>query len=290
MTSTPKPSRAPHAGPFLVPNWSAPATVQALFSTRTGGVSEGSYASLNLGDHVGDAPAAVAENRSIFAAALQGAKPVFLQQVHGVDCLPLVASPAQGSMADACSTQAADVACTIMVADCLPLLFCNAAGTQVAAAHAGWRGLAAGVVEQTLRAFLPKNAAKPAWVAMENEADEEQGRGQEQEQKTGLMAWLGPCIGQAAFEVGAEVRAAFMQQYPWSTAHFAPGAASGKWLCDLAGIARSLLQRLGVAVYGNDGSVFWCTYSNREVWFSHRRESQQAGQSGRMAAAVWIKG
>jgi hypothetical protein len=126
---------------------------------------------------------------------------------------------------------------------------------------------------------LPEKGGKPAWTAIKKEVAE-----------AGIMAWLGPCIGQAAFEVGAEVRAAFMQQYPWSAAHFAPGAAAEKWLCDLAGIARALLQNAGVAVYGNDGSAYWCTYSNSATWFSHRRESQQGQQSGRMAAAVWITG
>lgn len=262
---------------FISPDWPAPRRVRALCSTRAGGVSQGSYSSLNLGDHVGDAPAAVVENRRIFAAALQGAQPVFLQQVHGCDVLAIDAHTHQGAVADACSTQAAGVGCTIMVADCLPLVFCNAAGTQVAAAHAGWRGLAGGVLEQTLSAFLPKNALKPAWAAMQNEVTE-----------AGLMAWLGPCIGQAAFEVGAEVRAAFLQQYPWGAAYFAAGAAAGKWHCDLAGIARALLQGLGVAVYGNDGSAFWCTYSNSDTWFSHRRESQQGKQAGRMAVSVCL--
>ena len=268
---------SPPSPSFLVPDWPAPTTVHALCSTRTGGVSQGSYASLNLGDHVGDAPAAVAENRRIFAAALQGAQPVFLQQVHGVDCLALAASTAQGSMADACSTQATALACTIMVADCLPLLFCNKAGRQVAAAHAGWRGLAGGVLEQTLSTFLLESAEKPAYAAIKKEVE-----------VAGLMVWLGPCIGQSAFEVGGEVRSAFVQRYPWSAAYFQPSAQAGKYLCDMAGIARTLLQRLGVAVYGNDGSAYWCTYSNSATWFSHRRASQQGQQSGRMAAAVYL--
>ena len=247
---------------FLTPNWPAPPSVRALCSTRAGGVSLGAYASLNLGDHVGDAPAAVAENRQRFAAQLQ-AHPVFLQQVHGNICLALDTATAKGSVADACSTAESNLACTIMVADCLPVLFCNTTGTRVAAAHAGWRGLAHGVLENTLRSFAPDDK---------------------------IIAWLGPCIGQAAFEVGSEVRAAFVQRYPaFAAQHFVAGQQADKYQCDLSGLARAILQAAGVAsISGNDGAAAWCSYSNEALWFSHRRESQLGAQSGRLAASVWL--
>ena len=263
---------------FISPDWPAPPSVRALCSTRSGGVSRdsaaGAYASLNVGDHVGDDAVAVAANRAIWQQQLQ-AKTVFLQQVHGIVCLPLHGDTPQGSVADACSTQTAGLACTIMVADCLPVLFCNAAGSQVAAAHAGWRGLAGGVLEAVLTAFLPENAEKPAWIAPETIAPT----------KPPIMAWLGPCIGQGAFEVGAEVRQVFVDKHSWSAQHFAAGAGD-KFFCDLAAIARQLLQGQGVAVYGNDSSAAWCTYSNAAQWFSHRREWQQGRQAGRMAASI----
>lgn len=247
---------------FLSLDWPAPASVRGVCSTRAGGVSQGGYASLNLGDHVGDAPAAVAENRRRLTSHLN-AQTVFLQQVHGNDCLLLTPSTPTGSVADACSTVEAKLACTIMVADCLPVLFCNTAGTRVAAAHAGWRGLAHGVLENTLRSFAPADT---------------------------VIAWLGPCIGQAAFEVGSEVRAAFVQHYPaFAAQYFAAGISTGKYQCDLSGLARAILQAAGAAsVYGNDGSAAWCSYSNEALWFSHRRAAQTGSQSGRMAASVYL--
>lgn len=247
---------------FLTPNWPAPPSVRALCSTRAGGVSLAAYASLNLGDHVGDLPAAVAENRQRFATQLQ-AQAVFLQQVHGNTCLTIDRTTAKGSVADACSTTQQQLVCTIMVADCLPVLFCNASGTRVAAAHAGWRGLAHGVLENTLRSFAPDDT---------------------------VIAWLGPCIGQAAFEVGSEVRATFVQHYPaFAAQHFVAGQQADKYQCDLSGLARAALQAAGVAsIAGNDGSADWCTFGNAALWFSHRRESQQGAQSGRLAASVWL--
>ncbi|MEO5736509.1 MAG: peptidoglycan editing factor PgeF [Variovorax sp.] len=239
----------------MVPNWPAPAGVQALCTTRTGGLSQGRYESLNLGDHVGDEPAAVAGNRRRLQAAL-GVRPVFLQQVHGVEVRRLDATSADGEIADACFTAESGIACTIMVADCLPVLFTDTAGRQVAAAHAGWRGLAAGVLEQTLASFGPAK----------------------------VMAWLGPCIGPKAFEVGAEVKAAFEAQSPSSAACFRPGGTEHKWLADLPALARQRLAARGVAdIYGNDGSDAWCTVGNPSRFFSHRRD----GVSGRLAACIW---
>lgn len=246
-------------GEWLVPDWPAPPGVHALCTTREGGVSGGVYASLNLGDHVGDAPADVAANRALLREAI-GARPVFLQQVHGTRLLALDADTPDGGAADACTTTASGIACTIMVADCLPVLFTDARGQRVAAAHAGWRGLAAGVLEEAVAAFAPE--ARP---------DE-------------LLAWLGPCIGPEAFEVGDEVRAAFETTAPEAAQCFKPGAAAGKWMADLAGLARQRLHAAGITrLYGNDGSTAWCTVHNPLLFFSHRRDRV----SGRFAACIW---
>ncbi|WP_179106864.1 peptidoglycan editing factor PgeF [Variovorax sp. KK3] len=246
-------------GQVLVPDWPAPPGVQALCTTRQGGVSRGVYDSLNLGDHVGDAPGDVAINRVRLRDAI-GARPVFLQQVHGTALQTLECASTDGAAADACTTTSDGVACTIMVADCLPVLFTDRAGRRVAAAHAGWRGLAAGVLERAVGAFAPE-AAPPD-----------------------LIAWLGPCIGPDAFEVSDEVRAVFAAAAPEAASCFRPGVAAGKWTADLAGLARQRLRAAGVAqVYGNDGSIAWCTVNNPLLFFSHRRDRT----SGRFAACIW---
>uniref|UniRef100_UPI001ABC849E polyphenol oxidase family protein n=1 Tax=Variovorax paradoxus TaxID=34073 RepID=UPI001ABC849E len=166
------------AQPWLVPDWPVPAHVRAVCTTREDGVSQGRYASFNLGDHVGDDPAHVAANRTRLREAI-GTRPVFLQQVHGTGLVSLDAPDvADGTAADACTVTVPGTACTIMVADCLPVLFCDTAGHRVAAAHAGWRGLAGGVLEQAFRSFEDDGQA-----------------GSE------VIAWLGPCIGPSAFEV-----------------------------------------------------------------------------------------
>ena len=246
-------------GDWLIPDWNVPASVKAVCTSRAGGVSKGAYAGLNLGSHVGDVPEDVLRNRVVLRDAL-GAPPVFLQQVHGTGVLKLDADSAaahDGTVADACIATAPGVACTIMVADCLPVLFADASGTRVAAAHAGWRGLAAGVLEQTLHEL---DAETP-------------------------IAWLGPCIGPNAFEVGDEVKAAFEKSSPESANCFLPTGEPGKWWADLPGLARQRLSVAGVqAIYGNDGSDSWCTVRNRLRFFSHRRD----GVSGRFAACVWL--
>lgn len=251
---------------WLVPDWPAPAGVRAVCTTRTGGVSFAPYDSLNLGDHVGDDAVMVAANRARFIASLGGAEPVFLQQVHGTDVIALDAQTSDGTQADACIATQRGIACTIMVADCLPILLCNRSGTAVAAAHAGWRGLANGVLERVHERFRP-----PAPMGREDAAME-------------TIAWLGPCIGPDAFEVGPEVKAAFEEQDAGAVAMFKPHTA-GKWLANLPGLARRRLTALGVTqVYGNDGSPAWCTVSNPSRFFSHRRDRV----SGRFAAAVWL--
>ena len=254
---------------FLRPDWPLPRGVRALCSLREGGVSSGPYESLNLGDHVGDDAQAVAENRRRFAGTLQ-ARPVFLQQVHGVRAVQLTHDTPHGLSADACWTRERGVACTIMVADCLPVLFSDRAGTCVAAAHCGWRGLVGdqgrGVLETLWDAWWPQIASKPEEAARQT------------------LVWLGPCIGPTAFEVGDEVKAAFEATDPHAANRFSP-KSPGKWLADLPGLARDRLQGLGLhSLHGNDGSMTWCTVSNPSRFFSHRRDRI----SGRFAAAVWL--
>ena len=252
----------------LIPDWPMPAGVHAVCTTRAGGVSGAPYDSLNLGDHVGDNPAHVAANRATLQAAL-GVRPVFLNQVHGIEVATLHAQSADGMVADACITSASGVACTVMVADCLPVLFTDRQGRLVAAAHAGWRGLVGqdrvGVLEQTCKRFSA--------LAFINQAD----------LATDLMAWLGPCIGPNAFEVGDDVHAAFTESDGLATQFFKI-QPSGKWLADLAGLARLRLRRIGITqIYGNDSSAAWCTVSNPSRFFSHRRDRD----SGRFCVSIW---
>lgn len=271
------PGRGLTPGPWLVPDWPAPQGVRALFTLRganaTDGASRGPWGRFNLGDHVGDDAGAVVANRSRLARRL-GARPVFLQQVHGSGVVALDHDTPDGTCADAAVTGTRALACTVLVADCLPLLLCDARGGAVAAIHAGWRGLAAGVVEQAVARLCAQStpdstAAAGAPVAAD------------------LMAWLGPCIGPDAFEVGPEVRAAFVQVDRAAAACFVP-RPQGKYLADLPALARQRLARLGVArVYGNDGSVAWCTVGDASRFFSHRRDQRALGGSGRMAASIW---
>ena len=242
---------------WLTPDWPAPPGVRAVCTTRDGGVSTGPCASLNLGDHVGDEPRCVATNRAILERAI-GARPVYLEQVHGASgVVALDGNTEDGARADGCWTSQRGIACTIMVADCLPVLFATLDGAKVGAAHAGWRGLAGGILDATVRAL----AAEPA----------------------SLVAWLGPAIGPQAFEVGADVKEAFEQRAANASNHFKP-YREGKWLCDLPALARMRLQALGVSrIHGNDSTPAWCTVSNPSRFFSYRRDRS----SGRFAAAVW---
>ena len=250
---------------WLIPDWPVPAGVHAVCTTRIGGVSRPPYDSLNLGDHVGDAAADVVVNRDRLRSAI-GVRPVFLQQVHGTRVLALDDGVPDGAAADACTSDRRGIACTIMVADCLPVLFASARGTRVAAAHAGWRGLAGGVLEETLRSLRAPDAPDAPGDAPP-------------------IAWLGPCIGPRAFEVGDEVKAAFEAQAPEAGTCFQPTGAPGKWWADLPGLARQRLRAAGVErIYGNDGSDAWCTVRSPLRFFSHRRD----GVSGRFAACVWL--
>jgi polyphenol oxidase len=253
---------------LLTPGWPAPAAVRAACSTKEGGVSPAPYDTLNLGDHVGDREENVAENRRRFQQSLQ-ARPVFVKQVHGWGVVQLTASTPHATEADACWTTERGVGCTMMVADCLPVLLADAGGKVVGAAHCGWRGLAgrngSGVLEALWAQMWPQIAATPKDAAGQT------------------LAWLGPCIGPAAFEVGVEVRDAFVAGDAAADSLFRPHA-EGKYLADLQALARRRLQALGLRqVSGNDGTREWCTVSNPSRFFSHRRDRV----SGRFAAAVW---
>ncbi len=242
-------------------DWPAPPQVRAVCSTRTGGHSKAPYDTLNLGTHVGDNATAVTANREHLQEVL-GVRPVFMDQVHGNHLLNLAADTPDGQSADGAWTRQRGVACTVMVADCLPILLCDRQGTQVAAVHAGWRGLAGhngmGILETICK----------TWGAP---ADD-------------VLVWLGPCIGPTAFEVGDDVRHAFTATWADAQDCFQP-LTPGKWLADLEGLARQRLALLGVTkIYGNDGSAPWCTVGNPLRFFSHRRDRV----SGRQAACIWL--
>ena len=236
----------------IIPDWPAPARVKAIQTTRQGGVSAAPYGSLNLGGHVGDNPLAVERNR-ILLNKLLPSEPVWLEQIHGT----LVANADRAScqpQADACIARHRAAVCAVMTADCLPVLLCDAQGGVVGAAHAGWRGLCDGVIEATVLAM---------GVAPQS-----------------LMAWLGPAISQENFEVGDEVRAAFVTVQPQAASAFIAGQ-SGKWFADIYALARLRLNALGITqIYGGGR----CTYRERGQFFSYRRD----GVTGRMGTFIWL--
>ncbi|MBI3902162.1 MAG: peptidoglycan editing factor PgeF [Nitrosomonadales bacterium] len=237
---------------IITPDWPAPGNVRALQTTRNGGASAAPYSSLNLGSHVGDVPLAVARNRQLLAPLLPN-EPVWLNQVHGTVAVD-TGTPQCTPQADACIATHAGAVCVVMTADCLPVLLCDDEGSVVGAVHAGWRGLCDGVIEQAVRAMNspPGN----------------------------LMAWLGPAIGPQAFEVGDEVRAAFVARQSQAAAAFVPGVA-GKWYADIYELARLRLNALGInRIYG--GGL--CTYSDHSRFFSYRRD----GATGRMGSFIWL--
>ncbi len=239
---------------WIVPDWPAPARVRAFVTTRAGGVSEGAYATLNLSVSGGDDARRVTRNREIVREVLP-AMPRWMAQVHGVSVVDVDAWTAEGvPTADAAVTAAANRVCAVLTADCMPLLLCDTDGRRVAVAHAGWRGLAAGVVENAVDAL----DTKPARV----------------------LAWMGPAIGPRAFEVGPEVREAFVARDAHAHGAFAPHTP-GKYLADLYALARQRLAAIGVErVWGGD----FCTYHETARFFSYRREKR----SGRMGAFIWM--
>jgi polyphenol oxidase len=239
----------------LTPEWPAPPRVRAAFTLRTGGVSAPPYDSLNLGARVGDAAGCVAENRRRVRERLSlPAEPAWVEQVHGTQVTELDGR-APGEPADAVITRRPATVCAVQVADCMPVLFAARGARVVGVAHAGWRGLAAGVLEAT----VARLEAPPA----------------------GLIAWLGPAISAPHFEVGSEVRAAFLDRDPGAAGAFMANAR-GRWQCDLAALARRRLAALGITAVSGGA---WCTYADRERFFSFRRD----GRCGRMAALIWLE-
>jgi hypothetical protein len=236
----------------FVPDWPAPPRVRAWVTERSGGASTGGYASLNLALHVGDDAERVAENRARLRAAVPlPSEPVWLEQVHGNRVLRVDTETL--ASADGAVTARPGVVCTVMTADCLPVLLCDAAGRRVGAAHAGWRGLLAGVLPAAVAALGVDPAA--------------------------VMAWLGPAIGAAAYEVGDDVRGPFVARAA-AARHFARNAR-GRWQADLYGLARDSLSAAGVrAIYGGG----FCTHTEAGRFFSHRREAP----CGRMATLIWL--
>lgn len=272
---------------WLIPDWPAPVNVRAVFTTRSCGCSQLPWDSLNLGDHVGDLPQHVVANRAVLQEAT-ASRPVFLKQVHGVEVVHLDRSTPDSTVADACISSQPGLACTIMVADCLPVLLTNADGTAVAAAHAGWRGLAGGDVDGKL-------GEKGVLEAVFNDfqgLNRPLAQSKRAQPAPEVIAWLGPCIGPTAFEVGAEVLAAFESSQPGASQFFKP-TTPGKHLADLAGLARARLRAMGIIkIYGNDSTPAWCTVANPSKFFSHRRDAGRGGNgfgtTGRMAACIWL--
>lgn len=251
--------------PVLVPNWPAPASIRALVTTRIGGVSEAPYDSLNLGQHVGDAPEKVSENRARLRQLLPN-EPIWLKQVHGTR----VWHTGEDYLADAAITAELGQVITVLTADCMPVFFCNRAGTLGGVAHAGWRGLCAGVLENTVQALSEKSLLLGQKLARDD-----------------ILVWLGPAIGPGSFEVGNEVREQFMDAarltgtvFPLETFQAIPGKPQKYW-ANLYQLARSRLQNIGIkAIYGGE----FCTFTQSEQFFSHRRDRV----SGRFAALIWL--
>ncbi len=245
---------------WIVPDWPAPGNVKALFTTRNGGVSRGTngaYASLNLGTHVNDNLADVECNRALLRRHLPG-EPSWLKQVHGTLPIWVDQTATVTPEGDAVLSRKQGAVCAVMVADCLPIFLCDTAGTTVGIAHAGWRGLAGGIIEQSIAAMA---------------VDHNQ-----------LMAWLGPAIGPDYFEVGADVYEAFVQQDAQAMQAFVPKHSSHekKWLADIFLLTRQRLTSIGITeIYG--GGI--CTFSDPARFFSYRRD----GETGRMAALIWLE-
>ena len=241
---------------YLLPDWPAPATVKACVTRRKGGVSQGTFSSFNLGIRSGDVLEHVLTNRQRLKTDFGWRhEPQWLEQVHGIKVVT-AQTDGQERLGDAVWTNQPGLPVAVLTADCLPVLFCNHKGTTVAAAHAGWKGLQAGVLEKTLEAM-----GEPG---------------------TGVMAWLGPAISQAHFEVGPEVRSAFIDVDPAAQKAFVPGDGD-RWYGDLYQLAKQRLEKAGVSsIHGGD----FCTVSQSQDFFSYRRDGKA---SGRMATVIWIQ-
>jgi len=246
---------------WIVPDWPAPPSIRACTTTRIGGFSEGMFASMNLGDRTEDNIVAIARNRNHLVKALQlPAEPTWLYQTHSNKVVRLYDDTGVNQNADASYTTITNKVCVVLTADCLPVLLCAWDGSAVAAVHAGWRGLANSVLDNTISTLLHFAKCKP----------------------TNLMAWLGPAIGPAVFEVGDEVREAFIKVLPHAAAAFKP-IVRGKWLADIYQLARQRLERMGVEeIYGGG----YCTAIQYEKFYSFRRDKH----TGRMASLIWIDG
>jgi len=237
---------------MILPDWPAAVRVKGLMTTRAGGVSRAPWAGLNLGDHVGDDPEHVAANRARLRQQLPN-EPAWLRQVHSARVVETGREP--NPEADAAFTRQPVQVCAVLTADCLPVLFCDRAGSVVAAAHAGWRGLAGGVLEATVAAMQ----VPPGEV----------------------LAWMGAAIGPQAFEVGDEVRQAFIAQHAAASGAFVPQPTPGKWLADIYQLAHIRLEHAGVqAIYGGGR----CTFNESDAFYSYRRN----GVTGRMASLIWL--
>ena len=241
---------------FVYPDWPTPTNVKAVMTTRSGGVSTAPFDTMNLGDHVEDDPESVKANRQQLSTQLALPEaPIWLSQVHGTVALQHDMAT-EGDAADAIVAHQPKQVCTIMTADCLPVLFCNKQGTVVAAAHAGWRGLESGILESTIAGMRCESAD--------------------------IIVWLGAAIGPTAFEVGDEVRQAFTERHSDTQVAFS-AQKNGKFLADIYRLARIRLEIAGVGsenIYGGE----WCTYTQSDLYFSYRRESH----TGRMASLIWL--
>jgi YfiH family protein len=239
---------------MIVPNWNAPKNVKAFATTRIGGVSQAPYQGFNLGMHVGDNPELVQRNRQLIVEQLSmPSDPVWLNQTHSTDVVNIHQQASNVIDADGAFTDVANRVCAVMTADCLPVLLCNAAGTKVAAVHAGWRGLANGILEQALTQF-----------------DDD------------VLAWLGPAIGPSAFEVGGDVLQAFCDVDSRAIDAFTSGANEGKWLANIYQLATQRLHRAGVKEVASSNL---CTYSDAQRFYSYRRD----GVTGRQATFIWFE-
>ena len=245
-----------NASDVIIPDWPAPKSVKSLATTRLGGVSVAGFTSLNLGTHVNDKPEHVAKNRCLLAdyAGLAESQFAWLDQVHGQTIVSAEAGEKNIS-ADGSTTSDNNLACVVMTADCLPVLLCDQAGTKVSAVHAGWRGLAAGILQKAALNF---------------------------EDPSQVMAWLGPAISQVHFEVGNDVYQAFVEQNTKNHSAFEPSETVDKWMADIYQLARIQLNGAGVdKLYGGQ----YCTYTDEKLFYSYRRDG---AASGRMASMVWL--